>query len=122
MSESRITIVSPAALVALAFAVPFLLLNAVVANRLEPLFSALRPGPGAGPFEYPLLFGVLGLGLVGAVVALRTVVQKASDGSRRYPILNIVVAVVMLVGFTFVTVGLGDEIYRCDILNQPFCD
>lgn len=33
---------------------PFLAANAIVANKVEPLFSFIRPGPHTSAFEYAL--------------------------------------------------------------------
>lgn len=82
MEASKVTVASPALLVGLAFAVPFLVLNAIVATQLEPLFSLVRPGVHTGPFEYPLLAVMLLLVAAGAVVAL---LPRAAAGARRKP-------------------------------------
>jgi hypothetical protein len=122
MEASKVTVASPALLVGLALAVPFLALNAVVATQLEPLFSLVRPGIHTGPLEYPLLAFTLLLVATGAVVALLPVLRKSADGSRRYPVLNILVAGLLAAGFLVIAIALGEEIYRCDVLAQPFCD
>ena len=40
-----------AALVGLLFLAPFVLLNVIVGNRIEPFFSLIRPGLHTSPFE-----------------------------------------------------------------------
>jgi uncharacterized membrane protein len=110
-----------AALVGLLFVLPFLATNFIVVYRIEPFFSLLRPGPNTGPFEYLVLAILLLLMLVGALIALSPL-RRGADGRRRFPPLNIAVAALLLVGFTVITVNLGQEIYACDIAGIPNCD
>lgn len=60
-----------AALTSLLFIVPFLLLNTIVANRIEPFFSLIRSGQHTSPQEYVLLPVVLLLLPLGAFIAIR---------------------------------------------------
>lgn len=55
---------------ALVFAVPLFAMNHIVVFRIEPVFSRIRPGTQTGPYEWIVLWTLLGLLLVGAVVAL----------------------------------------------------
>ena len=110
-----------AALVALLFVVPFLLVNLVVVYRVEPFFSLLRPGPNTGPYEYLVLAILLLLVLVGALIALSPL-RRGADGRRRFPPLNIAIAALLIAGFVLITVNLGQEIYACDIARIPNCD
>jgi hypothetical protein len=111
-----------AAFVGFIFALPFVFLNAVVANRIEPLFSFIRPGVHTSPLEYVLLCVVLMLFPLGAYVAIRPMTRKSVDGKRHFFILNGVVAAFLLVVFVLITVGLGLDVYRCDILGIPNAD
>ncbi|RZS67854.1 hypothetical protein EV187_0276 [Agromyces ramosus] len=106
----------------LAFAVPFLLLNAVVALRVEPYLSVIRPGVHTGPMEIPLLAVVLFLLPVGAVVALRPLRSADVDGRRSVPIVNVLVALALVSAFLVIGIALGEEIVRCDVLDVPRCD
>ena len=110
-----------AAVVALLFVVPFFVANLIVVYRVEPFFSLLRPGPHTGPFEYLVLAIVLLLVLAGAIVALAPL-RRGTDGKRRFPPLNIAIAVLLIAGFTVIAVTLGQEIYACDIAGIPNCD
>ena len=111
-----------AALAGLLFVLPFAVLNAIVGNRVEPFFSLIRPGIHTSPLEYVLLAAALLLLPIGAFVALRPALQKGADGKRRFYLVNGAAAVLLLVGFTAISIGLGSDIYRCDVLQIPNCD
>ena len=65
------------------FIVPFLAANAIVANRIEPFFSFIRPGPHTNSFEYVLLFGVIGCMPIGAFIAARPLFRRGAVAGRR---------------------------------------
>jgi hypothetical protein len=98
-----------AALSGLLFALPFVTMNAIVANRIEPYFSLVRPGPHTSPREYVFLFVVLFLIPVGAFVAARPPLRKSSLPFSASP-------------FLVLSGALGTEIYQCDIVGIPNCD
>jgi hypothetical protein len=102
--------------------VPFLAANAIVANRIEPFFSLIRPGAHTAPREYALLATVLSLILVGGVVALRPLWGAAAAGRRRVRPLNVAVGLLLLGMFAWLSLMLGTEIYRCDVLGMRNCD
>ena len=101
---------------------PFLFLNAVVANRIEPFFSLMRPGLHTSTREYVLLFIFLLLMPVGAFIAIRPMFLKGAQGRRRFYLVNAILATILLVVFVVVSGGLGSDIYRCDVLQIPNCD
>ena len=103
------------------FIVPFGAANAIVGNRIEPFFSFIRPGPHTSTFEYVLLAVVLACLPVGAFIAAQPMLKRGADG-RRVHLANAVVALVMLALFVILSVGLGSDIYRCDVLQIPNCD
>ena len=111
-----------AALVGLLFIAPFVLLNAIVGNRIEPFFSLIRPGIHTSTFEYILLFIVLFLIPVGSFIAIRPIFQRGAEGKRKFHLVNAVLAALLLIVFVMLFVGLGSEIYRCDVLQIPSCD
>ena len=111
-----------AALVGFLFALPFLTLNTIVGNRIEPFFSLIRPDTHTGPFEYVLLALVLLLIPIGGFIAARPMLQKGVDGERKYYLLNIILAAILITGGITLFVGLGSDIYRCDVLHIPNCD
>lgn len=104
------------------FLLPFIAANAIVGNRIEPFFSLIRPGPHTGPREYALLGVVLLLILVGAAVAARPIVRRNANGDRRFYPVNAAVAVLLGMAFVVLSLGLGADIYRCDVLDIPNCD
>ena len=101
---------------------PFVMLNAIVANRMEPVFSFIRPGMHTSPLEYVLLFVVVFLILVGAVIASSPMLRKGPHGSRRFYLVNAVVAALLLCVFAALSIAVGSEIYRCEVLQIPNCD
>jgi hypothetical protein len=103
------------------FIVPFAAANAIVGNRIEPFFSFIRPGPHTSAFEYVLLAVVLACLPVGAFIAAQPMLKTGADG-RRVHLANAAVALVMLALFVILSVGLGSDIYRCDVLQIPNCD
>ena len=120
--KNIITNPKSAALVGLLFIAPFVLLNAIVGSRIEPFFSLIRPGIHTGPFEYILLFFVLFLIPVGSFIAIRPMFQKGAEGKRKFYLVNAILAALLLIVFVMLSVGLGSEIYRCDVLQIPNCD
>jgi predicted Na+-dependent transporter len=111
-----------AALTGVLLALPFVAMNAIVGNRIEPFFSMIRPGIHTSPLEYVLLFIVVLLIPVGAFVAARPLFQKRVDGKRRFHAVNAILATLLCILFVAVSAGLGSDIYRCDILRIPNCD
>jgi hypothetical protein len=111
-----------AALVGSLLLLPFAILNVIVAKRVEPFFSLIRPGIHTSPFEYVLLLVVLLLLPIGAFIALRPLLRKGTDGKRRFYFVNGATAVILLIVFAVLSTALGSEIYRCDILKLPNCD
>lgn len=102
--------------------VPFALANAIVANRIEPFFSFIRPGPHTSSVEYGLLIVVLGLVAAGAVIAARPLFTRDAPRGLRIYLLNGIVSAVLLTVFVVVSIALGSEIYRCDVLGMANCD
>ena len=113
---------TPAAVTGAFMALPFLAANAIVGNHIEPFFSLIRPGAHTSGREYVLLFVVVFLLPVGAFIAARPMFRNTMTGTRRLYVLNAVIAAVLLIVFVFLSVGLGSEIYRCDVLQIPNCD
>ncbi len=111
-----------AALISLLSVVPLVALNKIVGDRIEPFFSFIRPGIHTSPIEYVLLPIVLFLLPVGAFIAIRPMLRKGADVKRKlYPV-NCILATLLLILFVLISVALGSEIYRCDILQTPNCD
>lgn len=111
-----------AALVGFLFILPFFVANAIVGNRIEPFFSLIRPGLHTSARELVVLAIVLLLFPAGALVALSPMRRRGADGTRRFYLLNGVIAAVLLIAFAVLSIALGSEIYRCDVLKIPNCD
>jgi len=106
-------------LLAALFAVPFLAMNLVVVFRVDPVFSWMRPGQHTGPYEWVIIWTLLGLLLVGAVVALLPVVRARAN--RWWLVPNVVVGGILLVGFVLLSVGFGNDM-TCDAVAAKTCD
>lgn len=111
-----------AALSGVLLVLPFVTMNTIVGNRIEPFFSLIRPGIHTSPFEYVLLFIVVLLIALGAFLAAHPLLQKGADVKRRFYAMNAVLAALLCIVFVVVSVALGSDIYRCDILRIPNCD
>lgn len=111
-----------AALIGFALILPFVFLNMIVANRIEPFFSLIRPGVHTSPFEYVLLIIVLLLLPAGAFIAIRPMLQRGVDGKRKFYLLNGILAAILLIVFVLISVAFAEELYRCDVLQIPNCD
>ena len=111
-----------AALVGFLFALPFLVANTIVGSRIEPFYSLIRPDTHTSPFEYVLLAVVLLLLPVGAFIAVRPMFPKRVGGKREFYLVNITLAAILVSGFLALSIGLGSDIYRCDVLLIPNCD
>jgi len=111
-----------AALTGALFILPMAVANAIVGSRIEPFFSLIRPSPHTSGREYALLAVVLLLIPVGAFIAARPMLLSGREGRRRFYPANAAVAVLLSVTFVMLAVGLGTDIYRCDVLGIPNCD
>lgn len=111
-----------AAVIGFLLILPFFILNAIVGNRIEPLFSLIRPGLHTSPREYVLLSIVVLLFPVGAFIALSPTLRKNADGTHRFYPLNALIAGLLLVFFAMLSIGIGSDIYRCDVQQIPNCD
>lgn len=111
-----------AALIGFLFALPFLILNTIVGSRIEPLYSLIRPDTHTGTFEYVLLAFVLLVIPIGGFIAARPMLRIGVNGERKFYLLNTILAAILIAGGIALFVGLGSEIYRCDVLQIPNCD
>ncbi len=120
--KSLISNPKSAALAGFLFAVPFLVMNTIVGSQIEPFYSLIRPDIHTSPFEYVLLAIILLLLPVGAFIAARPMFQKREDGKRKFYLVNTILAAILVTGFVALSIGLGSDIYRCDVLLIPNCD
>lgn len=99
------------------FALPFFILNALVAINAPAVLKLLRPDAHTTGSEQILIFGLISLVCIGGLISLYPAIK-----TRRLVILNIVVGV-LLIGFSVMAgYGLGIDVYHCNILKIPNCD
>lgn len=99
-------------------ALPFVLMNFVVALRVEPFYANLGSVPvirnsPVTPLLLLLLFPV------GAFVAMRPLF---AGGKKSGYAINILVSMLLIATFIPLFLALGQDLYRCDILQIPNCD
>lgn len=111
-----------AALIGFLCSLPFIVVNALVANQVQPILSFIRPTGHTGLFEYGVLAFVLFLLPIGAFITCRPVLQNEKGENRKLYIFNIILAIILFAGFIMISIGLGSDIYQCDVLKIPNCD
>lgn len=112
-----------AATVGFLFIIPFIIANFVVVLHIEPFYSLMGSVSFIRNSEFMLLFLILILLFpIGAFIAIRPMLHKGEDGKRKLYPLNILVAMILLLGFALLFIGFGEDIYKCDILRIPNCD
>ena len=99
-----------AALIGLLCVLPFAVLNAIVANRVEPFITLLRPDTHTSTREIVLFTFVLLMLPLGAFVALRPILRKYHAGKRRFFLMNCAAATLLLALFSVIAFALGSEI------------
>ena len=109
-----------AAFVGFLFSLPFIVANFIVSLRIEPFYSFLGTFPTVrNSTLFPLL--LLLLFPVGAFIAIRPLL-KTSNGKRKFYLVNITLASIMLIVFLLLFFALAGDTYRCDVLKIPNCD
>lgn len=96
---------------------PFLVLNTIVSQQIQPVLGWMRPTGHTSLGELVLL----GLSLLWAAYGAIRIIQpmrRASPWSFVRMISGFGLFALVLV----VTYGIGEEIYRCDIMRQLNCD
>lgn len=115
-----------AALVAFLFTLPFMILNTIAGNQIEPFYTIFEVNTGGGFWDHPVghisLIAALLLLPVGAVIAIRPMFHMGADGTRKFHLVNITLAVIMIAFFFLISGALISEIYRCNVLQIPNCD
>jgi hypothetical protein len=109
------------ALLGAALAMPFLLLNAAVANQVQPVLALLRPDTHTSLRELVVLAVVWLMIGGGALIAARPMLLGDADGRRRFYLLNGIMAALLLLVFVALS-GLWVEVYRCEVLQIQNCD
>lgn len=126
MMKAVIANPKPAALISLLFTLPFILLNAIAINRIEPLFTIFQINTGGAFWDYPIGHSTALIALLllpcGAIIALRPMLQVSADGKRKFYWMNAFLTVLLLAAFVLIASALIEEIYRCNVLQVPNCD
>jgi hypothetical protein len=98
------------------FSLPFIFTNFVVSLRIEPIYSFLGSFPSVRNSSFlPLI--LLLLFPVGAFIAIKPMLRK-----KKFYMANTMVALFLIVVFVVLFAVLGQELYRCDVLQIPNCD
>ncbi len=102
--------------IGIVFALPFFILNALVASG-APIVEMLRAAGHTTGGEQILILGLLFLVFIGGVISLYPAIKTG-----RLMVFNIVIGL-LFVGFSVLAgYGLGVDVYHCDILQIPNCD
>jgi hypothetical protein len=109
-----------AAALGAASAIPFLVMNALVAHHVAPVVQWLRPAGSTGAFELVVLAVLVMLLLAGAIVAIAPVLARRVGGVVIVP--NVVVALLLLTAFVAFMGSLGSEIVACEVRHLAHCD
>lgn len=111
----------PAALIGFLFTTPFMLLNTIAGNQIEPFYTIFKINTAGAFWDYPVghISAIVALLLLplGAFVAIRPVFQQ-----RKVYALNLMLALILLCLFVLISTALAEEIYRCNVLLIPNCD
>jgi hypothetical protein len=117
MKKSKLENPNFAAIIGFLFALPFFIINFIVALRIEPLYSILGAYPALRNTPIlPLL--LLLLFPIGACISAYPMFQ----GKQKIYITNTIVVIVLMVVFFILFYALGEELYRCEIAKIPNCD
>ncbi len=101
----------------IAFALPFLIANTLVALQEEFFLSLLRPSGEMTSYEQVLVLTLITLVGIGGLIALLPILKE-----RRLYIANAVVGALFITFAVFAGYELGKDFYHCDILRIPNCD
>jgi len=115
-----------AALIAFLFTLPFMVLNTIAGNQIEPFFTIFEVNTGGGFWDHPVghisLIVALLLFPIGAVISIQPMFQKGADRKRKFHLMNVLLAVIMVFLFVLISGALISEIYRCNVSQIPNCD
>lgn len=115
-----------AALIGFLLTLPFMLLNTIASNQIEPLATLFKINTAGGFWDHPIGHISASIALLllpcGAVIAMRPMFQKGAAGKRKFYWLNILLALLLLGLFVLIAGALLEEIYRCNVLQIPNCD
>lgn len=114
-----------AAVICLACAIPFLVLNSLVASGVAPARAFFRGVMSddvwaTNPLGMAVFLGVVLLIAVGGIIALRPLAARGRRARGLW--LNLVVGGVLLTGFAVLATALGREAYHCHVADVANCD
>lgn len=98
---------------------PLLVVNHIVAQRIDPVFSWIRQGAPTGPLEWVILWSLIGFLLVGAIVAILPVIRVRQN--RWWLVPNLLVAALLVAAFVLLSGALGHDM-TCDVIAGKTCD
>mgnify|MGYP003394028291 CR=1 FL=1 len=104
-------------LIGIAFSLPFVIANALVAMREEFFLSLLRPAGEMTNYEQVLVLTLIALVGAGGLVALLPIVKE-----RRVYVVNALLGAVFIALAVFLGYELGKDFYHCEVLKIPNCD
>ncbi len=101
----------------IAFSLPFLIANVLVAMQVKFFLSFLRPFGQTTNYEQIIVLVLVAFVGIGGFVSLLPILKE-----KRFYIVNAIVGVVLVVFSLFAGYGLGVDVYHCDVLRIPNCD
>lgn len=105
------------ALVGLGLLTPFIIINSIVANKLQPFYSLLTPFSESEGLKIFLLIISLTLILVGSMVSAVPLIRN-----KKIYFPNLIISILLFLIFASLTLLLGEELVRCEVLQIPNCD
>lgn len=96
---------------------PFLTLNTIVSQQIQPMLGWIRPTGHTSLGELM----VLGISLMWAAYGAVRIIQPIRSASP-WSIVRVIGGFGLFALVLVVTYGIGEEIYHCDIMHQPNCD
>ncbi len=114
----QISISNPksAARIGFVLTLPVILLNTIANHEIEPFFTFFKVNTAGSFWDHPVghIAVIVALLLLpaGAVIAIRPILQKGTDGKRKFYLVNVFLAVIMVALFVFISGALISEIYK----------
>ena len=96
---------------------PFLTLNTIVSQQIQPMLGWIRPTGHTSLGELVLL----GISLLWAAYGAVRIIQPIRSASP-WSVVRVIGGLGLFALVLALTYVIGDEIYRCDIIRMPNCD
>lgn len=107
-----------AAAIGFLFFLPFFITNLAVVKGIQPFYSWLESIPTLRNNPIFPLF-LICLFLIGAAISLLPIFKSKT---KKFYLLNILVAAFLLLAFVVLAYFFGQEFYRCEVLQIRNCD